>query len=164
MVHYPVVEPMNVFRFAVMKGSVKIIMVHNHPSGELTPSEADKDLMDKLIQVGIILNIVVEDHLIISDQSYFSFNDNGIMNKLRSSTKFIPHYILIESIRKEETEIREKAIKANLLKGKKEGKKEEKKEKAVEVAKNSLKEGLSIELIIKLTGLTKKEIKNLETE
>eukprot|EP01090_Pellita_catalonica_P019836 TRINITY_DN6863_c0_g1_i1.p1 TRINITY_DN6863_c0_g1~~TRINITY_DN6863_c0_g1_i1.p1 ORF type:complete len:130 (-),score=5.73 TRINITY_DN6863_c0_g1_i1:2-391(-) len=48
------VEPMEVFSLALQKRAVKIILCHNHPSGELTPSENDKNLTDRLIQVGII--------------------------------------------------------------------------------------------------------------
>ena len=55
----------------VMKGAVKVIMAHNHPSGEVDPSNADKDLTDRLIQVGRILNIIVIEHMIISTDSYF---------------------------------------------------------------------------------------------
>jgi len=47
-----IVEPMNVYRFAVMKNAVRVIAVHNHPSGNLTPSPHDKDTTDRLIQVG----------------------------------------------------------------------------------------------------------------
>ena len=60
------VEPMNVFRVAVMKNASRVILVHNHPSGSLTPSDADKDITDRLIQVGRILNIDLIDHLIIT--------------------------------------------------------------------------------------------------
>ena len=64
------VEPINVYRVAVLKGAVKVIMIHNHPSGELKPSEADKDVTDRLIQVGRILDIKLINHLIISTSSY----------------------------------------------------------------------------------------------
>ncbi|MFZ1181629.1 MAG: JAB domain-containing protein [Herbaspirillum sp.] len=60
-----VVEPMNVYRFAVMKNAVRVFAVHNHPGGNLTPSPHDRDTTDRLIQVGRILGIVMEDHLII---------------------------------------------------------------------------------------------------
>ena len=46
------VEPMEVFSIALQKRSVKVILVHNHPSGELLPSEQDKDLTDRLQQIG----------------------------------------------------------------------------------------------------------------
>ncbi|WP_261832060.1 JAB domain-containing protein [Leminorella grimontii] len=60
------VEPMNVYRVAVMKNATRVTAVHNHPTGRLAPSDADKDITDRLIQVGRILNIEMEDHLIIS--------------------------------------------------------------------------------------------------
>ena len=75
------VEPMNVFRVGVLKGSVKVIMIHNSPCGELKPTEEDKDLTDRLLQVGRILHVPVIDHLIISPKSFLSFNDVGIINK-----------------------------------------------------------------------------------
>jgi DNA repair protein RadC len=155
-----VVEPMNVFRLAVMKGSVSIILVHNHPSGELTPSEADKNLTDNLIQVGRILNIEVVDHLIITTETYLSFKDTDLMDKLEKSTKYVPHYILKERIRREETKIREKHIKQNLKKGKKEGEKN----KAIEIAKGMKKDNEPIEKIMKYTGLTQKQIERIKPD
>ena len=96
------VEPMNVFRVAVLKGAIKAIIVHNHPSGELKPSDADKDLTDRLIQVGRILNIPIIDHLVISVNSYMSFVDSGLFEQLEQSTKWVPAFELIERIKKEE--------------------------------------------------------------
>lgn len=61
---------MEVFSFALQKRAVKIILCHNHPSGELNPSDADKDVTDRLIQVGIILNCHVADHLIITPKTF----------------------------------------------------------------------------------------------
>ncbi len=105
------VEPMNVFRVAILKGATRIIAVHNHPSGAIKPSKEDKDLTDKLIQVGKIINIKVEDHLIISPTTYISFKNMDLMEKLENSNQYIPTYQLIEKIRKEEKIIREDAIK-----------------------------------------------------
>ena len=68
-----VVEPINVFRVAVLKNAVKVILVHNHPSGEVKPSDNDKDLTDRLNQVGRILAIEVIDHLIITTRTFFKF-------------------------------------------------------------------------------------------
>jgi len=59
-----VIEPINVFRVAILKNTVKVILVHNHPSEELTASEEDKDLTDRLIQVGRIIEVEVIDHLL----------------------------------------------------------------------------------------------------
>ena len=163
------VEPMNVFRIAVMKGSVSVIIVHNHPSGELKPSADDKDVTDRLIQVGRILNISVIDHLIITKNSFLSFTDFGLIEELKQSTKWVPQFELIERIRKEEKKIRlemvkiasKESLEKGLKTGKKEGLKEGEKKKAIEIALNALKKGLSIDVIIELTGLTKKEIEAL---
>ena len=54
-----------------------IILAHNHPSGNLRPSQADINLTGKLKEAGNILEIPVLDHLIIGSNSYFSFKDEG---------------------------------------------------------------------------------------
>jgi DNA repair protein RadC len=72
------VEPMNVFRVAILKGASRVIGIHNHPAGTMKPSDADKDITDRLIQVGKIINIKVEDHLIISPTTYMSFLNVGL--------------------------------------------------------------------------------------
>ena len=159
------VEPMNVFRIAVMKGSAKVIMVHNHPSGELQPSEADKDITDRLIQVGIILDVPVADHLIISTKSYLSFVGTGIFKELLKSEKWVPAYELVERIRKEEEKIRKEAVKAasqkGIEKGTKAGIREGVKQGKEEMAKTMKKENEPIEKIMKYTGLSKSEIEKL---
>jgi DNA repair protein RadC len=147
-----IVETINVFRFAVTKGCTKVILIHNHPSGRLIPSNEDLDLTDNLIQVGRILHINVFDHLIISTKSYLNFEAKGLMEKLEKSTKYVPPFELIERIRAEEKKIREEAVRVS------------EKKKTIEIAKNGIKEGLSVELIIKLTGLTKKEIEKIKLD
>ncbi len=159
------VEPMNVFRMSILKGAVKVILVHNHPSGEVIPSDADLDLTDRLIQAGKIIDVEVIDHLVISENTYMSFGKTGRMKELQESTKWVPTYELIKRIKKQEAELRKEAVKIAKEKGEKDGIKkgkiEGKQEEKLEIAKNSLKEGLSIELIIKLTGLSKAEIEKL---
>jgi len=122
-VNATIVEPMNAFRFTVMKGCIKAIMVHNHPSGDLSPSERDMDMTDRLIQVGNILNIMVIEHLIISTKSYLSFNDTGLMLKLEKSEKYVPKFELVERIKREEKLIREQMVKEAAEKAEKKGKK-----------------------------------------
>lgn len=55
------------------------IICHNHPSGSLNPSQEDKNITEKLKEAGKILDINVLDHLIITEESYFSFADEGII-------------------------------------------------------------------------------------
>lgn len=99
------IEPMNVFRVAVMKNATRVIAIHNHPSKRLVPSEQDKDITDRLIQVGRILNIQLIDHLIISTEDYQSFRALGLMDELENSLKYVPTYQAVEKVRKEEQEI-----------------------------------------------------------
>jgi DNA repair protein RadC len=142
-----VVEPMQVFRVGVLKGAVKMILVHNHPSGELKPSEADKDITDRLLQVGNILQIEVIDHLIIAELSYLSFKDLGLLDQLKQSKKFVPDYILKEQLRKEVEElITEQAI--------------HKRNK--EIAKEMKLKGYTTEQIVDLTGLSVEQVKKLK--
>jgi DNA repair protein RadC len=154
------VEPMNVFRVAVLKGAIKVIMAHNHPSGELKPSPEDKDLTDRLIQVGRILNIKVIEHLIISTMSYLSFTDIGLMEELEQSTKWVPQFELIERIREEEKKIREDALREEKEKAKIDKEEAVQKEKLT-IARAGLKNGLSIDMISEITGLTKDEIEKI---
>ena len=68
--------------FAVMLKSLStaVILVHNHPSGTLKPSEADKRLTQKIKRAGDLFDIKVLDHLILSpDGGYYSFADHGIL-------------------------------------------------------------------------------------
>ena len=68
-----------VFKTALSQGAVGIILTHNHPSGTLKPSDSDKQITQKLKNAGEQLDIKVLDHLIITETSYFSFSDEGIL-------------------------------------------------------------------------------------
>jgi DNA repair protein RadC len=68
-----------VFKNAIEIGAVGIILIHNHPSGALQPSEADKQITRKLKLAGESLDIKILDHLIVTETNYFSFADEGIL-------------------------------------------------------------------------------------
>jgi DNA repair protein RadC len=68
-----------VFKSALELASVGIIVCHNHPSGKLQPSTADKQLTQKIKEAGIILDIKLLDHLIITEKAYFSFADENLL-------------------------------------------------------------------------------------
>jgi len=68
-----------VFKDAILLESTNIILCHNHPSGNLTPSESDKDLTYKTREAGKLMSIEVLDHLIIADKGYYSFADEGLL-------------------------------------------------------------------------------------
>jgi DNA repair protein RadC len=67
------------FKNALQLGAVALILAHNHPSGNLKPSQADIALTKKLISAGESLDIKVLDHLIITEKSYFSFADENLI-------------------------------------------------------------------------------------
>ncbi|GAB4028973.1 RadC family protein [Spirosoma gilvum] len=74
-----VADPKIIFKQALEHLASSIILFHNHPSGNLMPSQADKDLTRKLKDAGRILDIPVLDHLIFTDKAYYSFADEGIL-------------------------------------------------------------------------------------
>lgn len=66
-----------IFNIAIKSNAISIILCHNHPSGNITPSGEDISLTKKLREAGVILEIAVLDHLIIADRKYYSFADEG---------------------------------------------------------------------------------------
>jgi DNA repair protein RadC len=74
-----VVDAKIVFKMALDRLASSIILCHNHPSGNLKPSEADKQLTKKIKEAGRILDLPILDHLIFADNTYFSFADEGLL-------------------------------------------------------------------------------------
>lgn len=72
-----VVDPKKIFKISLDHHASSIILGHNHPSGMLTPSEADIKITKKLVEAGKLLEIAVLDHLIIADSGFYSFADEG---------------------------------------------------------------------------------------
>ena len=73
-----IVDVRLVFKMALEKGATALILCHNHPSGALVPSDADKQITKKLKLAGESLDVKVLDHLIVTETKYFSFVDEGI--------------------------------------------------------------------------------------
>lgn len=71
------VHPREVFRSAIRQGSASIICIHNHPSGDPTPSREDIALTNRLVEAGNIIGIEVLDHLIIGDGIFISLKEQG---------------------------------------------------------------------------------------
>ncbi|WP_392564197.1 JAB domain-containing protein [Orbus wheelerorum] len=160
------IEPMNIFRVAVMKNATRVIAVHNHPSGALMPSDADKQITDRLIQVGRILNITLIDHLIISTENYLSFRQIELMDELEKSLDYVPTYQVIEQIRKEEKKIAKEKLAVEKDKTKTaQQKATEIKEKAdfeKKILINALLEkDVSIENIAKILEITPKAVEKI---
>lgn len=74
-----VIDVRLILKMALDKLACSIILCHNHPSGNLVPSEADKDITRKIKEAGKHMDIPVLDHLIIGNGSYFSFADDGLI-------------------------------------------------------------------------------------
>lgn len=74
-----VVDAKLLFSVALKCNASSIIIVHNHPSGNLKPSTTDKKITNKIKKAGQYLDIVLLDHLIISKDGYYSFSDNGLI-------------------------------------------------------------------------------------
>jgi DNA repair protein RadC len=71
------VHPRETFRRAIVAGSASIIVAHNHPSGEVDPSDEDTRITKVLFEAGQILGISMLDHVIFARDRYFSFKENG---------------------------------------------------------------------------------------
>jgi DNA repair protein RadC len=74
-----VVHPREVFYPAIIYNSAAVIVAHNHPSGNLTPSPEDQEITSRLSDAAKILGIALLDHLIISSKAYYSFVEHGLM-------------------------------------------------------------------------------------
>lgn len=74
-----IVEPRTVFRFAFEKNAAAIILAHNHPSGNPEPSREDIRVTRQIAETGIIVGVPVHDHLIITDHTFVSLAERGLM-------------------------------------------------------------------------------------
>ena len=72
-----IVHPREVFTMAVKESAAAVIFLHNHPSGDPTPSQEDHELTARLVSAGDVLGIRVLDHLVVGDGRYVSFADQG---------------------------------------------------------------------------------------
>lgn len=77
--NYSMVHPREVFKEAYLVGATSIICIHNHPSGNITPSKNDIELTNNLIKAGMLLGIKIDDHLIIGNDKYYSFFENNLI-------------------------------------------------------------------------------------
>lgn len=143
-------NPSDTFRMAIYKLATKAILVHNHPSGSTDLSKEDQELTDYLYKAGKFLKIEVIDHLVITETNYFSFEDNGLMDGIKSSGA----WELIDRTKADLSEMK-------IMTAKDEGKKE----LAHDIAKRMLaQKNISSEEIRKITGLTIREMNKILKE
>lgn len=74
-----VVDLRKIFKIAIEENACSLILAHNHPSGNIQPSDADKNITKKIKESGLIVDIPIVDHLIIANNKYYSFADEGIL-------------------------------------------------------------------------------------
>ncbi len=77
------VHPREVFRPALREAAAAVILVHNHPSGDPTPSREDREVTERLVQVGEILGVPVLDHVIVAERGYVSLRQDGGLRESR---------------------------------------------------------------------------------
>lgn len=74
-----VADPKVIYTLALQCTATSIVIAHNHPSGNLRPSKQDEELTQKIKHAGTMLDIKLLDHIILNDENYFSFADEGIL-------------------------------------------------------------------------------------
>jgi len=74
-----VMDPRIIYTVALSAGATAIIVSHNHPSGSLKPSTADQEITNKLKDAGKLLDIKFLDHIIVTQESFFSFAENNLL-------------------------------------------------------------------------------------
>lgn len=79
-VNKSVVHPREVFKYAYLYSASSIVCVHNHPSGDVNPSLDDIEVTNALVNISFVQKIPILDHIIVGDDNYYSFSDNGKIN------------------------------------------------------------------------------------
>ena len=78
--NYSLVHPREIFKEAYINDAAAIICVHNHPSGNITPSKDDLEITSKIVSLGLLHGVKVLDHIIIGKDKYYSFLENNQIN------------------------------------------------------------------------------------
>ena len=95
-----IATPQEILRIPLYKGASQLVLVHNHPSGNLKPSTRDLDTTNRLIQAALLMDIDIVDHVIVTEKSYYSFCDNDLIEKLRWDNKYALTFIREKQIKK----------------------------------------------------------------
>lgn len=80
-----IVHPREVFKCAILLNAACLVIVHNHPSGDPSPSQEDRILTTRIADAGQLLGITLLDHVVIGDEGYYSFADHAMLTHTRSS-------------------------------------------------------------------------------
>ncbi|MFW0859006.1 MAG: RadC family protein [Dehalococcoidia bacterium] len=82
------IYPREVIKSAIKNNAISLIFVHNHPSGSPEPSQSDRDITEDLVSAANLMQIKVLDHIIIGDNKYFSFADQGLISAYDTGSRF----------------------------------------------------------------------------
>jgi len=74
-----IVHPREIFKFAILANAAAVILAHNHPSEDVTPSKDDVELTRRLVQAGEVMGIEVLDHLVVGGTEFLSLKEKGLM-------------------------------------------------------------------------------------
>lgn len=148
-VNATLVSPMEVFSFALQKQAVKIIMVHNHPSGELQPSPEDNKITEEMMAIGKFLKVPLLDHFIISETGFYSYQESGLYDKIERESPIdltfakvhnLRNELELEKVRREEAETATKK----------------------DLALKMLEKGQTVEIVSEITGINLAHVKRLK--
>lgn len=138
-------SPTEVFSIPVHKKARSVVWVHNHPSGSLLPSAADEDITNRLVQAGLILRIEVDDHMIMTEKSFYSFRDSGLLKKIAMDNKYALTSTTAKQMQREMDarakdfhKMKRKIQQESAEKGQQEGIEQGKKASKMEIARNPL--------------------------
>ncbi len=161
------IEPMDVFALALQKRAAQLLLFHSHPNGQPLPSEIDKELTDRLIQVGNIVKIPLLDYQIITPNTFYSFRTSGLLAALQQSLKYVPNFELVQRIQQQAQDLlsQRSAEAAQRLKEwqaqfEAATNKQLQQEK-LRMAKALQKEGLELEVIARILGVGKGDLEKL---
>lgn len=149
-------EPSNIFSTPLQKKAFGIVLVHNTSTGSLIPTEADIDITDRLHQAGLIVNIKLLDHLIITENDFYDFKNNGLMDQIYKSGKYVPSNEMEQRLKKEISAMATKMATTEQSvrnMGKIEGK--------IEIAETMLQQGYPLEKVASITELSIDQLKEL---
>ncbi|MCH2195757.1 JAB domain-containing protein [Kordia sp.] len=142
--NYVNVSPPDVFRMGIYKLAVKMILVHNHPSGNLKTSQNDKELTERMLKVGKLIIIEIVDLLIITESGFTSFESKGIIAELKKSGLYELKQRESETMKEMQLKFeKQKAVKEELMK----------------TARRMKEKGYDNQTIKELTGLYIRDIK-----
>ena len=141
-------RPADILAIPLQKQAQRLILIHNQPSGILKPSQEDKDFIDKIIKACELVKTLVIDYVIITEHSYFSCADTGLLEQLEASTKYLLSYELERKLHEELQAAREEIeqeskikIKASLKQGEEKGLRKGRQEGLEEGEKKGIAEG-----------------------